>query len=661
MEEEIIYEIVDSIVNNQDKIIELTQKIEYPEGDEIFQKEILYKKYLSKNLKNINKLEKQKKINEINYEKFKADSNLKLENIEEELSKINDQIAELEGNNDENNNQKNKEFYRASFEKYKNIILNKENEEHLKILNKEYNKIKSKYNKLVKEIEKNESQKNKLNELDRMLEEEKEGVDMKIIEYMSFKESYEETAKMEFKTFILENLKNSNNSQTHRGENNGAKILLNEKEKIKLNMNKGKVADINVYFYELNILDINKLGREMSNQIINLINYYIKLYNENQNNINDSDNSDDMNKSSGFKKKDKNYIYNILNENNNNNNLDLLINKSKIFYNKSDIKSLISILSSKIIKQIISFISSSNNYITKEYDDISLSSLFNSLNELIISFIGIYFPSYIKINPNNSSNLISYIKYIIKSFYYENIIASELFFINEEYKNNKKTIKNNIFSIEKNNTKLITKKDEYLLSKNQLEEKIKYLSEDIKNNYNDLSEKEMEYIKLNYKLMDLINERKKIKYKIIEYENEKNFNDEKLDNKIENLNNDNIIIQKNILTCQEEIKLKNKQYKMEIDILQKAIKEKFIIIKNQLGVYKKKYGDNMELYNKFVNRINETLRMTDKSISNQSDENIFRNTQSTFYKSNKKRNVKKSFFTPEKIKINNSNKNLKFY
>jgi len=661
MEEEIIYEIVDSIVNNQDKIIELTQKIEYPEGDEIFQKEILYKKYLSKNLKNINKLEKQKKINEINYEKFKADSNLKLENIEEELSKINDQIAELEGNNDENNNQKNKEFYRASFEKYKNIILNKENEEHLKILNKEYNKINSKYNKLVKEIEKNESQKNKLNELDRMLEEEKEGVDMKIIEYMSFKESYEETAKMEFKTFILENLKNSNNSQTHRGENNGAKILLNEKEKIKLNMNKGKVADINVYFYELNILDINKLGREMSNQIINLINYYIKLYNENQNNINDSDNSDDMNKSSGFKKKDKNYIYNILNENNNNNNLDLLINKSKIFYNKSDIKSLISILSSKIIKQIISFISSSNNYITKEYDDISLSSLFNSLNELIISFIGIYFPSYIKINPNNSSNLISYIKYIIKSFYYENIIASELFFINEEYKNNKKTIKNNIFSIEKNNTKLITKKDEYLLSKNQLEEKIKYLSEDIKNNYNDLSEKEMEYIKLNYKLMDLINERKKIKYKIIEYENEKNFNDEKLDNKIENLKNDYIIIQKNILTCQEEIKLKNKQYKMEIDILQKAIKEKFIIIKNQLGVYKKKYGDNMELYNKFVNRINETLRMTDKSISNQSDENIFRNTQSTFYKSNKKRNVKKSFFTPEKIKINNSNKNLKFY
>lgn len=191
MEEEIIYEIVDSIVNNQDKIIELTQKIEYPEGDEIFQKEILYKKYLSKNLKNINKLEKQKKINEINYEKFKADSNLKLENIEEELSKINDQIAELEGNNYENNNQKNKEFYRASFEKYKNIILNKENEEHLKILNKEYNKINSKYNKLIKEIEKNESQKNKLNELERMLEEEKEGVDMKIIEYMSFKESYE--------------------------------------------------------------------------------------------------------------------------------------------------------------------------------------------------------------------------------------------------------------------------------------------------------------------------------------------------------------------------------------------------------------------------------------------------------------------------------------
>ena len=58
MEEEIIYEIVDNIINNQDKIAELVLKMECPINDDVYQKEILYKDYLDKNMKKIKKYKK---------------------------------------------------------------------------------------------------------------------------------------------------------------------------------------------------------------------------------------------------------------------------------------------------------------------------------------------------------------------------------------------------------------------------------------------------------------------------------------------------------------------------------------------------------------------------------------------------------------------------
>ena len=194
-----------------------------------------------------------------------------------------------------------------------------------------------------------------------------------------------------------------------------------------------------------------------------------------------------------------------------------------------------------------------------------------------------------------------------------------------------------------------------------MEEKIKYLNEKINNSYKNLSDKELEYIKLNKKLNDLVKEKKQINYDLVFYENEHNFNNEKIDNELEILKSDNIILHKNILSCQEEIKLKNKQNEMEIEKLKKSIQEKFIIIKNQLGVYKKKHGDNLELYNKFVERINKSLRITNSPVISNKDDNLFRNTQSTFYKTNEKRKIKKSFYTPEKMKVNSFSKKLFFY
>jgi hypothetical protein len=337
----------------------------------------------------------------------------------------------------------------------------------------------------------------------------------------------------------------------------------------------------------------------------------------------------------------------------------MLLNKTKIFYNKSDIKSLISILSSKIEKQIINFLASSDKYAEgKNYID-NFDQLFNILNELIISFINIYYNSYIKIKTNYSEKLILFIKYFIKSFYYEKIISTEFSFINHDYKNNNKILTNYINLIEKNLNKLNSQNEENLLTKKQLEEKIKYLNDEIMNKDSNLTEKEKEYIKLNQKLKDLNDEKNMIKYELIDYENEYNFNNENIDNKIDDLNNKNILLKKNIISCQEEIKMKNKHYKMEIQKLKKEIKKHFDVIRNQIEVYKKKYGDNMELYNKFISRIEESLRLTNMSIL--TDDNLPKNTQSTFYKSQEKRNLKKTFFTREKVRLSGCNKKLNIY
>ena len=664
LEEEIIYELIDCIIKNQDKISELTLKIEFPSNDEVYQKEIYYRNKFNKNIEKINEQEKSKKINEKNLKKYITDYKIKSDEIEDKLSKINNKLTEIE-NEADNDDNPNKEFYKTSYEKVKNIILNKENEENLKSLKEEYKNVNIAFGELLRHINKNELKKNKFNEMALMLEEEKEGIDLKIIEYMSLKETYEEIAKLQLKIFIFENLEDNNryNANTFRinlkneNENNGAgQFLLNNKNKMNLNI-KADVSDIKVYYYEINIIDIHKLSKEMGSHVINLINYYLQSLGSIHNNteINNSYFYNTLNnKTSGLQNFDN--VNTILDDNNNYNtinNFNILLNKIKIFYNKSDIKSLISILSSKIEKQIINFLASSDKYVEgKNYID-KLDQLFNILNELIISFINIYYNSYIKIKTNYSEKLILFIKYFIKSFYYEKIISTEFSFINHEYKNNYKMLQNYISLIEKNLNKLNSQNEENLLTKKQLEEKIIYLNDEMNKDSN-LTEQEKEYIKLNQKLKDLNDEKNMIKYELIDYENEYNFNNENIDNKIDALNNKNILLKKNIISCQEEIKMKNKHYKMEIQKLENEIKKHFEVIRNQIEVYKKKYGDNMELYNKFISRIEESLRLANLSIL--TDDNLPKNTQSTFYKSQEKRNLKKNFFTPEKVRISGCNK-----
>ena len=653
MEEELVYELVDCIVKNQDKIKELKHKIAIPEENEIYKKEIQYKNTLSSNIKKINRYENEKKINDKEFKEYTNKFYAKMENIDNEISLISDKINEFDKNN------KNKELYKISYEKFKKIILNKQDKKNLKNSKNEFNKINSNYAGISQDLKKIEEEKNKYNEINLMLEEEKEGIDNKIVDYMSLKESYEEMSKQYLKQFISENI------YLYEENNNN---ILNEKNDFNKMIENEATSNIILYYYELNFIDFHKISKEISNQIIYLINQSIK---ENKNDINDIINIksyENISKSN----EDKNLVQML--ENNNNVLFHSIVNKTKLYYNKQEIISLISILSSKIEKKLIEYFISSNETIDNKLHQENIDNLFNALKDLIISFLNIYFPSVINKNKNNSDLLILFIKCLLKSFYYQKIISNDFSFLNDEYKKSKKTIKQSLNLIEKKYDDMKYKKEELSIFKNELEEKMKYLNDNINNNiYEDLSPEEKEYITLNQRLDELNIKKKKLKYDFIKYENEINFNLEKLSYKIDQLKTNNKLLRKNILTCQEEIKLKNHQNKLEINKLEKSIKDKFNVIKGQIAVYKKKYGDNMELYNKFVDRINESLKETGNENENKnvneyniknnylSNSNSMYNTQSTFYKSSEKQNLRKRIFTPEKINMNNYNQKTYFY
>ena len=660
MEEELIYELVDSIIYNEDKIKLLTKKIESPEDNEIYKKEKHYKNALNSNIKKIDKYQNEQKINDKRFQEYINNFYIKIENIENEITSINEKLNIFEENNP------NKELYKISYEKFKNIILNKKDEENLNIKKNEFNEITSKYFSLTKDMIYLEEEKNKMNEILLMMEEEKEGIEKKMIDNMSLKESFEELAKQYLKKFINEN---ENDENLIENNNNIAKKdLLNEE--ITILKNEKDISGITIYYYELNIIDFHKLAKNISNQIISLINHYIK---SNNNNMKSIDLFNNINKSTQPKN-----VNNFIDSNN-----ELFysfINKTKIYYNKEEISSLISILSSKIEKKFISFFVSTNNNNNNDENNSNnnnkietIDNLFININDLILSFLKIYFPSFIN-KENTSNSLLFFLKSITKSLYYQKIISNDFSFLNKDYKPNNKMLKNNLNLIMKEYNKLNDEREEYLLDKNKIEEKIKYLNSNI-NNYvfENLSPEEQEYINLNQKLVELTDTKKKLKYNFIKYENENNYLNDKILNKIEELQSKNKLLRKNILACKEEIKLKNNQYKMEINQIKKSIKDKFNVIKGQIAVYKKKNGDNMELYNKFVDRINETLKDTEVNMGDKKEENKINinnnknefkvnsnnnslyNTQSTFYKSNEKNILQKSFFSPEKKDIHNYN------
>ena len=129
-------------------------------------------------------------------------------------------------------------------------------------------------------------------------------------------------------------------------------------------------------------------------------------------------------------------------------------------------------------------------------------------------------------------------------------------------------------------------------------------------NYNNLSQDEKSYIQICLKINSFIKQKEEIENNINNYEidinnkkikNQNEINNikselEKINNEIDNINNLN-----------EMNTLKNNE---NIIKYRKIIDDKFSAIKEQLKLYKEKYGSNLTLYNKFINDINITIQDT---------------------------------------------------
>ena len=158
---------------------------------------------------------------------------------------------------------------------------------------------------------------------------------------------------------------------------------------------------------------------------------------------------------------------------------------------------------------------------------------------------------------------------------------------------------------------------------------------------------------------------------------------EEINDKINQIKKQNEILENEIDNVNNNIKKENERKKKEIEKLKESIKEKFKMIKVQLTIYKRKHGNNMELYDKFVEKINLNLRLSSKSLlnndslsnssymnsiifspSNESKNNslIFNNSKTIFRNNNLGVNSisTNSIFSPFKVNyiINNRNNGL---
>ena len=643
MEEELIYELVDGISDTQEKINQLTSELENPTNtDEISLKQNKLQQKLNQNYTKIANYQKELQNNEIKFSKNNSNTALKQKEIENSLDLINQKLKSYYNDN--------KQIYKTSYEKMEKIILNKKSEDSLRELMLNYNSLNNSYQSLLEVIQTNETKKNQINDLIFMLEEDKNNSENKIIEYISEKESYEEIAKLYLKKFIKKFL---------IGSDKNNKTMTNIKN-ISQSYRKfgNKILDLNLYFYEINNIDINKLSNEISNMVINMINMLVSN-NSLKNNIKINNNPNDISNYNS-----PNNLNHSKLMNNTATDFNKYMNKTyNNFYHNSqngndNNKSLVSVLVSKLQKEIIYFITSNltNN---NNNNSSQVENLFDKLKDIIISFINLYYSAYFDITENENVKHISYLKYflknIFKSFYFEFVVSNESVFLNKQYKISKKNylIKFNEINVTLN--KLYNKKDEFILKLTQIEEKIKFCKSSL-NNCDGLSQGEKTYLELNERRNELIENKNKIEYDLIENENQYKYNIDNIKKNIMQIKKQNENIKKSLLECEKEKDIKNKNTQIEINNLKSSIKDKYLMIKAQIELYKKKHGGiNMDLYNKFTDKINESLGviktenisndtlLQNSSIFNVTDNNIFRNEKIESYKSLKQNDKPKRF------------------
>ena len=244
-----------------------------------------------------------------------------------------------------------------------------------------------------------------------------------------------------------------------------------------------------------------------------------------------------------------------------------------------------------------------------------------------------------------------YLKLIFKKFYLDNVIQNECDFLNNQYTKNKKNIKKCIELTIANIHKLNEKKKKYDIKLNDIKQKKQMSQEKYIGDKVHVSLKDKAYFDLTKKSNDIIQNKEDINNDFDLIEKEYQLRNQSLNKNILNKEKEIKNLENNKKVIEEKMAKKNKVILNEIAKLKKIITNKFKLIRAQIDIYKKKYGNNNDLYDKFMDKINRSLRSTSKSLmnnNNYNNNNISLNkTHTNFYHKN-------SFYTIPKNENNDN-------
>jgi len=434
-----------------------------------------------------------------------------------------------------------------------------------------------------------------------MLNEEKYSTNKELINLISYKETLDTIIKMNIHN-IHNKIKNEINNIVDKNEKNN-------RDNIQTNNKWSK--PIKLYLYELLILDPTSLAKSLSDSIFSIFdlnNSNVILNNDNNYNTDELDNENDKFKDSNL------FEQNIIDDSsfgddNFSLNISSILPKDK-FNNKNKLNNLIK-------KEYESFLNK-NNIKEKEakYEKgTCIEILLNNIISILFSM------KTLSINNISKDSLIIYLSYFLKSFYYQNIIESKMKFINNDYKYIKKETKKKLNNLKKD-------LDKYNNNKNGLNERInnnkeqieiienkKEISNDNDNNIIKLTTDEKNYLKLCKNGNKLLMQKSKLNELIQNYKIKIKKEEEEINDEINKIKNEIDIIQNKINNIDMNIKKEKTKAKDEIIEYKKIISEKYSIIKRIFSSFKDKHGNNISIYNKLLDSINETLIHNNRSSS----------------------------------------------
>ena len=430
-----------------------------------------------------------------------------------------------------------------------------------------------------------------------MMKEEKISIKEELINLISQKESLEEIVKLS-----IINMSSSN---------------VNGKRSFPLNNSQEKAIEL--FSYEINHIDLNKVTNALCDGIMEIVessnqsnNVIMELNIGEVRNGSQSNVSNTSNEPRGINRE---YLEKIIKEEISN------FNKSIKVYVASPVNSLITSLANIIINSILSYDASQREDNHNLFGDVNL----------------------VNFNTNITSQSLSYyLICVFKVFYYESLIESKITFTTKEYKVMKKEASRQIEILHLNITKLTTKLEDNEAKCIEMQNKLKVLNEQGEKNkqsgINFLSQSEKNYIEISSKgnialkrKEDIDNEIKLLKEQIASITKEK-------ENEAEIIKKEQSDTKLNIETLQNEAEASKLKSNEEIIQLRKQIADKFNIIKTQLQLYKQKHGSNLDIYNKLIDSINTTIKSTytKKPMSTISTQKNFFYENSIFHSERKK-------------------------